>query len=123
MPALPPQSDGSAFNGDKALQSIADSGRDWRQNYVRKADMEVRRVSPRAREWSRNANVPLITVLRLPVRCLPLERLTWHILIVFSPVFPTASWSSTSTQTHVRVFQADSSASRRWAALTTSPEA
>ena len=42
IPALPPQANGSPFSGDRALQAIAESGRDWRQNYVRKADMEVR---------------------------------------------------------------------------------
>lgn len=34
--------DGRAFEGDRALQDIAEAGREWRQNHVRKADMEVR---------------------------------------------------------------------------------
>lgn len=42
VPELPPTADGHAFEGDRALQDIAEAGREWRQNHVRKADMEVR---------------------------------------------------------------------------------
>lgn len=41
VPVLPTMRDGSAFSGDHALRDIAEAGREWRQTYVRKADMEV----------------------------------------------------------------------------------
>lgn len=44
-PGLPKSSDGSAFEGDKALQDIAEAGKHWRERFVRKADMEVRSLS------------------------------------------------------------------------------
>lgn len=39
---LPLNADGSAFDTDKALKDIADAGTQWRQQHLRKEDMEVR---------------------------------------------------------------------------------
>jgi hypothetical protein len=44
VPELPTTSTGESFDGDRALQDIAEAGRDWRQNHVRKGDMEVSRL-------------------------------------------------------------------------------
>jgi hypothetical protein len=38
---LPVTSDGRPFRPDRALQDIAESGKHWRERYVRKGDMEV----------------------------------------------------------------------------------
>ncbi|KAM0753106.1 capsular associated protein [Meredithblackwellia eburnea MCA 4105] len=40
IPILPTTSDGEPFAGDRALRDIAEAGREWRQQHVRKADME-----------------------------------------------------------------------------------
>ncbi|GAA5985515.1 hypothetical protein JCM11641_007092 [Rhodosporidiobolus odoratus] len=40
IPELPLNPDGTPFDTDKALKGIADAGREWREQYVRKADME-----------------------------------------------------------------------------------
>ncbi|KAI5480628.1 Rho guanyl-nucleotide exchange factor [Pseudohyphozyma bogoriensis] len=40
VPALPTSANGEPFQGDRMLQDIAEAGREWRQSYVRKADME-----------------------------------------------------------------------------------
>lgn len=40
LPELPPNADGSLFDPDTALRDIAEAGRQWRTEYVRKADME-----------------------------------------------------------------------------------
>ncbi|GAA6001574.1 hypothetical protein JCM10207_006732 [Rhodosporidiobolus poonsookiae] len=40
VPELPLNADGTPFDTDKALKDIADAGREWRETFVRKADME-----------------------------------------------------------------------------------
>ncbi|KAK4048327.1 hypothetical protein OIV83_004849 [Microbotryomycetes sp. JL201] len=41
IPELPLNSDGTPFGGDKALKDIADAGRQWKEQYARKGDMEA----------------------------------------------------------------------------------
>ncbi|CEQ39675.1 SPOSA6832_01224 [Sporobolomyces salmonicolor] len=40
IPELPLNADGSAFDNDKALRDIAEAGREWKTQHLRKADME-----------------------------------------------------------------------------------
>ncbi|KAM0791180.1 hypothetical protein ACM66B_005664 [Microbotryomycetes sp. NB124-2] len=41
VPELPLNSDGTPFDGDKALKDIADAGREWKDQFARKGDMEA----------------------------------------------------------------------------------
>lgn len=46
LPELPLNADGTPFDTDKALKDIADAGTQWRQEHLRKEDMEVRSLLP-----------------------------------------------------------------------------
>ncbi|GAA5943786.1 hypothetical protein JCM3775_000955 [Rhodotorula graminis] len=61
MPDLPLNADGSAFDTDKALKDIADAGTQWRQQHLRKEDMETY-VYRLMVEWAR-----LVTAVEEPV--------------------------------------------------------